>query len=396
MFLLVLPVTHTVTLRLLLLLITLIMAGVAFAKGDKSRPPCLIAWMLWLGFALLSLTTAVDLSYSAGEIKTEIGYGFIAFFSFYVLTRRWQQFITLTAVLLAGLFILSSAAIYDSLMWGTWQSEGFYGGVGDFSSYLITLLPLLLLLAYRQHKNKPRLTLVLSIVSGILFLLSAYKTMNLMFWLSLLVQLVTLLLLSIRGRIRHTLTVSFVVFGLALSLLVAVGMQKSRINELTPQGIAALFTKDTRIKHWENVEEIISQQPFRGDGFGRATLAKAHPEVRVIGALWHSHNIFLDAAVQMGLQGAFALLLLFACLAWHFNRHRLRQDRDLQAIGIVGLVLLVGIISKNMTDNFFTRHLSLMFWSEVGMLLGLAKGLLFERQSADSVNHPAPQPAEDP
>jgi O-antigen ligase len=379
-----------------MLFITLVMASVAFAKGDKSRLPCLIVWILWLGLALLSLTTAVDPGYSTGEIKTEIGYGIIAFFAFYVLTRRWQQFVTLTTLLLAGFFILSNAAIFDSVVLGTWQYKRFYGGVGDFSSYLVTLIPLLLLLAYRQYKNKPRLTLGLSIISGILLLLAAYKTMNLMIWLSLMAQLVTLLLLSIRGWTRLSLIISFVAFGLILSFLIAVGMHKSRISDLTPQGIAKLFTQDARIQHWGRVTKIISQQPLRGDGFGRATLAKAYPEVRIKKTLWHSHNIFLDAAIQMGLQGAFVLVLLFACLAWHFNKHRLRQDRDLQAIGIVGLVLLVGFLSKNMTDNFFYRHLSLMFWSEMGMLLGLARGLLLEHQSGDSVNRPAAQPAEGP
>jgi O-antigen ligase len=326
--------------------------------------------------ALLSLTTAVDPAYSMGEIKTEIGYGLIAFFAFYVLIRRWQQYVTLTTALLAGLIIFSATAVFDSFTLGMWKVESFYGGVGDFSSYLVTLLPLLLLLAYRQYERKPHLTLGLSVISGSLVLLAAYQTMNLMFWLSLSAQLVTLLLLGIRGRSRPLLAISFIFFILALGLLIAVGMQKARIKDLTPQGIATLFTQDGRIQHWGRVTEVISQQPFRGDGFGRAALTKAYPELRTNKELWHSHNIFLDAAIQMGLQGVLALALLFGCLAWHFNRHRLRHNRDLQAIGIVGLVLLVGILSKSMTDNFFYRHLSLMFWAEAGMLLGLARGLL--------------------
>jgi O-antigen ligase len=384
MFLLVLPITHTVAMRLSMLLITLVMASVTFAKGDRHRPPCLMAWMLWLAVALFSLTTATDLSYSIGEIKTEIGYGMIAFFSFYVLTRQWQHFVTLTSVTLIGFWILGSAALFDYYEKGVWQVDSFYGGVGDFSSYLVTLLPLLLLLAYRQQKSHPALTLSLSIFSCILFLLVAYSTLNLMIWFSLVLQLLTLLLLAVQGRAK--LIISVIVVGLALSLVIAVGIQKARIGELTPQGVASLFTKDPRLQHWRHVTDIISQQPFRGDGFGRATLTKAHPEIRITKQLWHSHNIFLDAAVQMGLQGALILALLFGCLVWHFNRLRQEQDRDLQAIGIVGLVLLVGVLSKNMTDNFFYRHLSLMFWTEVGLLLGLARGLMLQRASNDEVS----------
>jgi O-antigen ligase len=394
MFLLVLPITHTVAMRLLMLLITLVMASVTFAKGDRSRPPCLIAWILWLVAALLSLITAADPGYSMGEIKTEIGYGLIAFFAFYVLTRRWQQFVTLTTIMLGGFFILSATAIYDSFSKGGWQIESFYGGVGDFSTYLITLLPLLLLLAYRQYGIKPHITLGLSLVTAILLLLAAYKTMNLAIWLSLILQLLTLLLLGMRVRLKVALTIGFVILVSALSLLITVGIQKARISDLSPQGVAALVTNDLRVQHWGHVTEIIKQQPFRGDGFGRASLTKAHPEVRINELHWHSHNIFLDAAVQMGLQGLLVFTLLFVCLAWHFYKHRLQQDRDLQAISIAGFVLLVGVLSKNMTDNFFYRHLSLMFWSEMGMLLGLARGLLLERQAGGAVNRQVTQQSE--
>lgn len=379
-FLLVLPITHSVALRLLMLLITLLMATAAYTKGDRSRPPCLILWLLWLGAALFSLITAVDLNYSIGEIKTEIGYGVIALFSFYVLTRGWRDYVVLSLVMLAGFWLLGSAAAYMSLSENVWVSESFYGGVGDFSSYQITLLPILFLLAYQLHKYNPVLARVLGALTSILFVLLAYKTQNLMVWVTLALQLLSLLFLDLRGRVKLKLILGLAFFGLALSLLIAVGAQKSRISSLTPQGIASLFTQDARIQHWQKVTAVISQQPFRGDGFGRDALGKAHPEMRGDGGLWHSHNIFLDAAVQTGLQGALVLALLFGCLVRRFYRFRLAPDPDLHAIGVVGLVLLVGVLSKNMTDNFFHRHLSLMFWSEIGMLFGLARGLLLTRQ----------------
>lgn len=378
LFLLVLPIPHTVALRLLMLTITLIMAVAAFAKGDKSRPPCLIAWGLWLGAALLSLVTAIDQSYSIGEIKTEIGYGVIAFFAFFVLTRRWRDYVTLTAVLFVGFGILAIAAVYDNLArGGGWQAESLYGGVGDFSTYLVTLLPMLLLLAYHQYRNRAKLTMLFSALAAVLFLLAALMSMNLMFWICFVIQLLALLLLGVRGRGRLKLAIGLTAAGIALSGLFAVGVQKGRITSFTPQGVGAMFVDDPRIRHWSNVSHIIRRQPFHGDGFGRAALGKAHPEVLINnGALWHSHNLFLDATIQMGVQGALALLLLFGCLAWRFNRLRLEPNRELHAIGVAGLVLLIGILSKSMTDNFFYRHLSLLFWAESGMLLGLARGLL--------------------
>ncbi|MEJ2694367.1 MAG: O-antigen ligase family protein, partial [Candidatus Thiodiazotropha sp.] len=273
-------------------------------------------------------------------------------------------------------------AVYGNLASGSWHAESIYGGVGDFSTYLVTLLPMLLLLAYYQYKNRAKLTLLFSFLAAILFLLAALLTKNLMFWICFLVQLLALPLLGMRGRGRLKLAIGLVAAGIALSGLVAVGVQKSRITSFTPQGMAAMFIDDPRVQHWTNVVRIIRQQPFRGDGFGRAALSKAHPEVVISNnALWHSHNLFLDATIQMGVQGALALLLLFGCLVWRFNRLRLDPDRELHVIGVAGLVLLLGILSKSMTDNFFYRHLSLLFWAETGMLLGLGRGLLLAKRA---------------
>jgi O-antigen ligase len=375
LFLLALPITHTVALRLLTLVITFVMAAVVYTRGEREKPPCLAVWLLWLGAALLSLASAVDLDYSLREIKTEIGYGILAFSAFFILTRRWQHFVTLSAIMLIGFWILSCAALFDSLTGSSWNMTGFYGGVGDFSTYQITLLPVLLLLAYFQYQKRPALTLSLGALSTLLFLLTALMTMNLMLWISLILQLLTLLFLGLRQHGRLKLTVALLSMVIALSGLVSVGVMKGRIPSLTPQGLSAMFKQDVRVAHWSRVTDIIAQQPFRGDGFGRATLGKAHPEVLTRPALWHSHNLFLDAAIQMGIQGALILALLFVCLSRQFLGYRIDQNRDLHAIGVVGMVLIVGILSKSMTDNFFQRHLSLLFWAEAGMLLGLARRL---------------------
>ncbi len=40
--------------------------------------------------------------------------------------------------------------------------------------------------------------------------------------------------------------------------------------------------------------------------------------------------------------------------------------------GICGLLLVVGVVGRNLTNDFFQRDLALLFWSIAGMLLGYA------------------------
>mgnify|MGYP006866175926 CR=1 FL=1 len=42
----------------------------------------------------------------------------------------------------------------------------------------------------------------------------------------------------------------------------------------------------------------------------------------------------------------------------------------LLAVGAAGLALVVGVVAKNMTDDFFVRHNALLFWSLTGAALG--------------------------
>ena len=50
-------------------------------------------------------------------------------------------------------------------------------------------------------------------------------------------------------------------------------------------------------------------------------------------------------------------------------------SRGLFAFAMVGLAVLAGYFTKNLTDDFFFRPNSLVFWAIAGMLLGVAARL---------------------
>jgi O-antigen ligase len=77
----------------------------------------------------------------------------------------------------------------------------------------------------------------------------------------------------------------------------------------------------------------------------------------------------------MGIPGILVLMLLFFSILREYWRFYKSVDVRLQWLGACGLAMVIGVLMKNMTDHFFSRDLSLLFWSLVGMTLGYGKRL---------------------
>jgi hypothetical protein len=85
--LVILPFPGTVALRLLALASGLAVCAWVWHKDGFGEVPARWALLLWIACALLSLAAAVDVRYSLGEIKNEIGYAMAAYLGFLTLTR---------------------------------------------------------------------------------------------------------------------------------------------------------------------------------------------------------------------------------------------------------------------------------------------------------------------
>jgi O-antigen ligase len=132
---------------------------------------------------------------------------------------------------------------------------------------------------------------------------------------------------------------------------------------------------DLRPKIWTIALERIAEAPLLGHGYGREIVAPAfqgempqdgnRPELR------HAHNAFLDVALQLGLAGEAIFLAILAILVLEFAR-ALRQRESCPA-GILGLAVIGGFVTKNLTDDFFYRQNGMVFCAVMGMLLGLTR-----------------------
>lgn len=390
-FLFILPFTGTVALRLTSLAIATAITFITWRTQPIPPISFKLPLLLWAGMALLSLSKALDPAYTLGEIKNEIGYTMLAFFTFYSLTQGEREWKLWNRVLILGFLVISASGI--SAYWlahGKWVTNGPHGGVGDYSTYLILVLPFILLGTIKTPLTKFPANLTWLLLP--ILLVGGYLTLNRAFWPALLVVAATFIFLyhfrTHPLQISKRTLVIFILLGtLAAVPFIAVVKHKVIITESNRVIPETTIQGDPRIPLWKFAFENIRDHPLTGAGFGRGALRQTLKSHFNNGQqLWHAHNLFLNYAVQMGVGGLLAIMLLFLAIGKEFWKLYRSTKPDISLIGIVGLALLSGVIAKNMTDDFFVRQHALLFWALVGMCLGYGK-----RHAHESSAHNANQ-----
>lgn len=368
LLLFILPFPGTVALRLLALAGGLVVSAWVWHKDGAPQIPAKPALAFWLGCALFSLITAIDPAYSLGEIKNEIGYAMAAYLGFLTLTRTKADARLFAGALILGSLVLAAFALWEYAYSGSpyWNERGLAGGSGSYSSYLLALLPALLW-AGSMLRHKHRWGLIAGLI-GLQLVVAALAGQR-AFWLVFALQaLIALYLLRARGFIAIS-TPRLRAIGVAavvLSALAAAGatMKRDTIG----------VSQDPRLTTWSAVTARILEHPLTGKGFGREIMKKAYPDLlsAKFPAVWHAHNVFLNYGMSMGIPGMVALLWLFFALLRKFWQLSRDEDRIIAMAGICGVLLVVGVVARNLTNDFFLRDLALLFWSIAGMLLGYA------------------------
>ena len=334
------------------------------------------AWALaLLGAALW----ASDRWHQVGMWKGEVLTPLLALFVFYALTknladaRRW-----LLALLmgLIGLTAMVTLNLFDPVDAVTMPA---FGGIGPYSTWLITLSPLLPL-AWNLGSPGQRIARSLTILAVVLILISAFLTTNRAIWICFALMLVVfawlLFMLAAQDRRKLGKLAVLVIAGGALFAALFFAATELRFKGKPPGdgGTIEMVTHDNRGVIWREAIALIAEKPFTGYGVGRDVLEKtmrARFTEPLDKALFiQGHNIVLNQFLQIGVLGAVLILSVFFSLI-HAFAGMLRGTVVMRIAGLCGLLLVTGVFARNMVDDFFIRQNAILFWAIVGMLLGL-------------------------
>jgi O-antigen ligase len=382
-YLLVLPIAHTIAVRHIafysLLLLTL---WAVWRYRLRLSFPVAWAWAVYAAIALCSVLYAIDPAYSLSEVKREVVYGFLALVLAATWIRSAEALSRMIAVIIAGNLLMVGYAVFSIVVSGLGQSylqEGSFSGVGMFSTYLITVFPFVAAYALQlkdTHKTIYYLLLAVLALNGIVL----YFSGNRAGLVSLLVELVVaayLLRDSIFPRAQRRFLITIIVLAVVLTGLFVKQMNERVVLRQAELGVTAADEPDQRWKIWRVAVENIRAHPLVGAGFGREAFRLRNPEFSKEGTnYWHAHNVFLNKGVQMGIPGmlAFLVLMLAALRAVWIACARRETPSPLHAYATACMVMMVGLLTKNMTDDFFVRDGALLFWVLTGAVLGALGG----------------------
>ncbi len=364
----------TVAARLLLLGTGLVLTGIVAFRPEKDLrllPPIWLPFLLWGAWALLSLGWSFEPDRTWKEWRNEIFYTGGALWICYVGAQAQNAPRIFLTIVSAAAALVCGVAVYEFSGSLEGYLDGWHGGPGDHSSAVLTLMPVIAMAAwYFSRPGRPRWPAVLLWALVAILFASAYTTLNRTIWGALAIEFTLigfLMLARARSRVA-AITVTLIVVAACGAMVFNIQAQREALG-------AKPMQRDHRLELWPRIVERIEERPLTGYGFGRGILGGAlQKEFSSLDThLWHAHNIFLEALVQVGAPAVVLLLFLFGTIAREGWRLARDADEAAAACGIALLAVLAGMLARNMTDTLLVRQNALLFWGMSGVLLGIAR-----------------------
>ncbi len=385
-YVMVLPIGHTVALRnLLFFSLIAITIWLALRSRIQISVPIVKPWLLYAAIAFISLTYAIDPWYSLGEIKTEIGFGFMAMVLGATWVRTPAQLSRLMWVVIACNVFLVAGSLYYALPVLAQTNMPLIGsfniGIGKLSTYIIMALPFIAAQwAQLPERHRGFKRLLLGLIVG--NIVSLYFTGNRAGLVALIVEIAVLATLLLKYHIlSHTGKRMAAFLPLFILLLAAVSLGILEIKQMGNRAssattdISAAISADARWEVWGFAAKNIQSRPLTGGGFGLHAFKLLNPRYQKDNPkhntqLWHAHNTLLNIGVQMGLPGmiAFIILIATALLQVSVPLRKTHGQRKVLVYSATTIIMFVGLAIKLQTDDYFNRDIALFFWLIVGAL----------------------------
>ena len=376
-----LPIAHTETIRAFSLGIPAglwIIKMILSRRFLFSRTPLDLPLLLFTIVAGLSVITAVDWRYSLEEF---IGEWIIGVFLFYLAVNnvRSNQMKYILGALLLGNVIMVSYGIFGFFRAGGQlfdykiRAGSLHSGFGTFGTYLVTIIPYILIAIFYVRQASHRLIFSLLLILNFFCL---YITFSRGTWVAAAILPLIVAWKLLPGRV---ILISVGVAAVGLFLLAPRGIIWHKISIPGPGAPGGVIeTVDAR---WELTKfslERIKENPFQMLGFGRRSFVKKYEDfyLKYKGALiWHAHNTFLDLTFQTGVQGLVIFcFFLYRILRFCYDRARLSGFPLRKFYFWATFLMIITFFVRNLSDDFFVDDSALLFWFLCGAALGIKEG----------------------
>ena len=349
------------------------------APGFARVPrPVAITALAWIAWCVASLAWSDDRAYSFEELRRELGYGILAFAVFFAGMRATGTAHVAIRAVLAGALVLGALEWVRLVFPGVPLAWKYQAAQGYFSTHLVIAAPLLAVVAWPRPDGMGASRGALAALA-VGLLAGGLASENRMLWLALgvgtLVAFAAFRRVAPRVALARSTQPAFLLAVAVIALLVAASWEyKSARYYPQADGPVTSLSFDERPAIWSSAEAPLLARLWIGHGFGReiagGAIERGLAERGSANRFRHAHNVFLDVVLQLGLVGLalFAALLVAVAVAFA----RAARAPGGAPLAIAGLAMLAAYLTKNVTDDFYYRPNSLVFWAVTGLLLGLA------------------------
>jgi O-antigen ligase len=393
LMLLVAPFPASAGLRgglLLLAAIALIVALVRTRDGEWRAPInlpsklCVAASLAWIISVAIFSAFGPDPRTSLNAWRGDVLMPTLACGVFYWLTTTRRKLLGFSVALWIGVVVLSIMLVHDPFRPDDATHTALYGGVGRVTMWFTTLVPLLPLawLAPRRWRTVARVACVVAVIA---ILVGTWYSGNRAAWISYAAMLLIGTLAAIWSAKPRGISVRGLLLLIPLLAISGAGFYASstyraNVHTANSETPVEFLLKDNRGGIWRTALEMIKEKPLAGHGYDLDRVGDDFTsrlsDTRLRGFIRHGHNVLLDYAIQMGVFAAAILALLFAALFREFwclaGSQKNERDQLARIAAICGVALITGVFARNMIDDFFSRHMILLFGAMIGILLGVA------------------------
>lgn len=343
-----------------------------FALVPRAFALAATAWSLLCGASLL---WSVDAGYTLQELRRELLYGGLAFGVFFAGTRTAEELRLWLRAVIAAAIVLGACEWLRALLPHAGWTKSISVGPGPFSTHVALVVPLLAIAAWpAPHGMGWRLPA--TVAACVALLLMGLAGENRILWIALIAAALVAFVLFVarlprEHRARGLAARAFVAGVALLVVLMALSTEYKFRFYPGASNTKEMLAQDERPVIWRLAIEKAGEAPVLGHGYGRDIVgAQMRQGLQDAGAVPynHGHSVLLDTALQLGFVGVAAFLAMFAGLAAALFAAR-RTPAGLP-LAIAGLAMMTGYALKNVTDDFYFRPNSLVFWAIAGMLLG--------------------------
>ena len=387
LLLLVAPTGIAVGLRTSLATLLMLIGIYQISRGCCAVPQLLIPLSAWVGIALVSALWSWDpqgtLRSATYDALLPVG----AMLAAWHLARHnngtvlWMGVLTgalLIAIAGVGVIALTGiAGLYEPTLRKGWLAA--YPGVGVATTIAVLVLPFCL----AGLLQKIRSIRLMSTVSLCAIVVIGLVSQNRAIWPALALTGGIQALLVLRRYPEAKNYQRKLLLGTLFCVVILFVGWYFTLSSRTPDqsgldGTVVTVTHDVRWAAWKIWAEKGMEHPLLGFGYGKR-LIPVHIEpayreqLAAIGEdlTGHAHNLLLNVWLQMGFLGLAVLLALFIAIARHLLTSEDKESQAPRFNATIGVGVLIGLLAKNMTDDFFGQALALYFWLLMGIALGL-------------------------